>query len=563
MQDVAGKQFDVIVVGSGASGGWAAKRLSEAGLNVALLDAGRRLTDADYSEHKPSFQLSYRNRNEVVRKSRFRQADCYACQEYNYDWFVNDLDEPYTTAPGMPFSWQGRLRVVGGRTNVWGRQSYRLSDLDFKAASHDGHGVDWPLAYADLAPFYDIVEDYVGISGQPEGIDVLPDGRLQPPMGMTCLESGVRDRIKQKLGWTMTMGRVANLTKGVNGRQPCHYCGPCERGCVTHSYFNSAFTTVADAIATKRCTLVPNAMAYQVLTDTSTSRARGVLYVDRETRQPKEVFARAVVLCAQALESTRILLNSKGPRHPNGLANLSGVLGKYLMDHVMSGWMFAEFPGFTAKPSVNGPVRPNGTYVIRFRNLKGGPPSKDFRRGYGYQGGGGQGIFNFSAPGFGDAYKQAVLKGGGELTFGLIGFGESLAYEDNRVEIDPDVSDAFGIPVLRMHARHRDNEEAMLKDMEVSAAELLEAAGGRNVRIFHTENPFGWAIHEVGVARMGADAKTSVLNQFQQAWDVPNLFVMDGASFPSSACQNPTLTIMALAVRSCDYLKDRLRKGEL
>ena len=257
--------YDVLVVGSGASGGWAAKRLSEAGVKVALVDAGRPLSLADFREHQPAFELPYRDlAPEAIRRTRPVQKDCYACTEWNYDWFANDVEEPYTTAEGQPFSWQGRMRVVGGRTLVWGRQSYRFSDLDFKAASHDGFGEDWPIGYADVAPYYDLVEEYVGVSGKAEGVYELPDGRFLPPMAFTCAETQLRSRVKDKLGITVTIGRTANLTTAINGRAACHYCGPCERGCVTRSYFNSAFTTVADALATGRCTLVPNAMVWKV-----------------------------------------------------------------------------------------------------------------------------------------------------------------------------------------------------------------------------------------------------------------------------------------------------------
>jgi choline dehydrogenase-like flavoprotein len=313
-QDVSKRRFDVIVVGSGASGGWACKQLAEAGIKVALVDAGRPQSDKNFNEHMPPFQLKYRDRApELIRRTRPVQKDCYACMEFNYDWFCNDLEEPYTTPTNMPFSWQGRMRVTGGRTNVWGRQSYRLSNLDFKAASNDGFGENWPLDYADLAPYYNIVEEYIGVTGMPEGVYELPDGKFQPPMGLTCAESRFRNRVKKKLGWTVTLGRSANLTKAINGRAACHYCGPCERGCVTHSYFNSAFTTVADALKTGNCTHLPNAMVYQVLMDPERNRAKGVLYIDRTTRQPKEVSGRVVVLCAQSLESVRILLNSATP----------------------------------------------------------------------------------------------------------------------------------------------------------------------------------------------------------------------------------------------------------
>jgi len=263
-----------------------------------MLEAGRALTDADYKEHVPASSLPYRNRaDEAIRRTRPKQKDCYACREWNYDWFANDIDEPYTTPDDKPFAWMGRMRAVGGRTNVWGRQSYRLGDIDFKAAGRDGHGVDWPLSYADLAPYYDIVEEYVGITGINEGADaVVPDGRFRPPMGMSCIEHAVRRRLRTQFGRTMTLGRSANLTRPINGRSACHYCGPCEQGCATHSYFNSAFTTVADALRTGRTTLVTGAMVHQVIVDPATGKARGVSYIDRSTRQVREVYARVVVM---------------------------------------------------------------------------------------------------------------------------------------------------------------------------------------------------------------------------------------------------------------------------
>jgi choline dehydrogenase-like flavoprotein len=557
-RDQAGRTFDVIVVGSGASGGWAAKRLSEAGINVALLDAGRALTDADYREHTPAYSLEYRKRaNDRIRATRPRQKDCYACTEFNYDWFVNDNEEPYTVAQGKPFSWQGRTRIIGGRTNVWGRQSYRFGDLDFKAASLDGHGIDWPISYKDLESYYDMVEEYVGISGMPENDPMLPDSKFHPPMGLSCAEYQVRNSIKKAFNRTLTIGRAANITKPINGRAACHYCGPCERGCATHSYFNAAFTTVADALKTGKCTLIQNAMVYQVLMDESGKKARGVSYVDRRTRQLREVDARVVILAAQALESVRILLNSR----EGGLANSSGALGKYLMDHTwVAGGAAAEFPEIVQKPTVNGPNRPNGTYTIRFRNRPGEPKHKEFLRGYGYQGGGAA-TFNFGLPGFGPQYKKDVAASA--LTqFSFAGFGEVLPYEENHVAIDPNVVDAFGIPVLRISMEWKENEKKMIPDMGYAAAEMLEAAGGKNIRpFFFLDRVPGYGIHEMGIARMGADPKNSVLNQFQQTHDIPNLMVTDASGFTSGGCQNPTLTIMALTVRSTDHLMEMMKQG--
>ena len=561
MADGSKTIYDVAVVGSGASGGWACKRLSEAGLKVALVDAGRPQSDSNFSEHKPAFELKYRDQADaLIRKTRPVQKDCYACMEYNYTWFANDLDEPYTTAPDMPFAWMGRLRVTGGRTNVWGRVSLRLSDHDFKAASFDGYGEDWPISYKDLEPYYSLVEEYVGICGQAEGLPYLPDGHYQPPMALNCVETRFRNRVKEKLGWIATPTRSANLTRPLNGRAPCHYCGPCERGCVTHSYFNAAFTTVADALKSGNCTHIPNAMVYKVLMDPGRNRAEGVLYIDRHTREPKEVRARAVVLCAQALESVRILLNSSNAQYPNGLANSSGVLGHYLMDHITGGGASGEFPDLAGKPSMSLPQNPAGMYVVRFRNLPGGPQSKDFLRGYGYEGGGGTN-FNWDAAGFGEAYKKGVLEP--RCTLGIGAFGECLPRMDNYVEIDPSLKDTFGIPVLRIHMTYGENERKMVKDMADSAAEMMEAAGARNVRRRESPSGPGRAIHEVGVARMGNDPKKSVLTQFQQTHDVKNLFVCDGSGFTSTACQNPTLTIMTLAVRSMDYLMGEMKRGNV
>ena len=558
------QQFDVIVVGSGASGGWAAKRLSEAGVKVAILEAGKPQADKDFTEHVPAWDLKYRNKaDEWMRRTRPRQRDCYACREWNYKWFANDLEEPYTTPADKPFSWQGRMRVVGGRTNVWGRQSYRLSQQDLKGKSFDGYGDDWPLEYADLAPYYDIVEDYVGISGQNEGVAELPDGKFLPPMAMSCAETQLRTRVKQKLGNTVTIGRTANLSKPINGRAQCHYCGPCEQGCVTHSYFNSAFTTVADALKSGNTTLITNAMVYRVLMDPDKNVANGVMYIDRVTHEVKEVRARVVILCAQALESTRILLNSTSTQYPSGLANSSGALGHYLMDHVwVAGGARGEFPDAVGpKPSLNAPKRPTGIYAIRMHNTANGPRSKDFIRGFGFQGGGAT-DFNMNAPGYGAAFKNGVFDP--VTSVALAGFGEALARWDNFVEIDKNVVDKFGIPVLRLTMSWGENEKKIIPAMAQTATEMMEAAGAKNITPFQVPNRVpGYGIHEMGTARMGGDPKTSVLNAFCQTHDVKNLYVTDASAFVSSGCQNPTLTIMALTVRAMDHLMQEMKAGNV
>ena len=558
-QDSGPEIFDAIVVGSGATGGWAAKQLAEAGLKVALLEAGRNISPKEFTEHMPGYKLQYRDMSSEIARTRPIQKQCYACMEYNYDWFVDDQQNPYSTPPGKPFTWQ-RLRIVGGRTLVWGRQSYRLSDLDFKAASHDGYGEDWPFAYKDLEPYYDIVERYVGISGAPEGNGALPDGQFLPPMKMTCGEVRLRESAQSKFGRTITIGRVAMLTKNHNGRAACHYCGPCERGCVTYSYFSSPFTTVADALKSGNCKLVTNAVVSHVDMDRSANKASGVTYVDRISHKTYEVRGRAVILCAQSLESTRILLNSTTQEYSTGLGNSSGALGHYLMDHAVGAGAAGEMPEFLTKSSAGEPQRNNGIYVVRFRNLANGPKHPRFIRGYGYQGEARMN-FQFGAEGFGQSYKAAVRRGVYGVALGA--FGESLGRFENYCDIDPSLKDAWGIPALRISMTHGSNEAALMEDAAIASAEMLEAAGAKNIKINTEVSEPGMAIHEVGTARMGNDPKKSVLNAWNQTHDVKNLFVTDGACFVSSACQNPTLTMMAITVRACDHLIERFKKNEV
>jgi len=530
--------FDAIVVGSGATGGWAAKELTAAGMRVALLEAGAKITPRDFTEHQQSWQLPYLGHSPRIRRERPIQGLCYACREYNYKWFVNDLENPYTQA--KPFNWI-RMRVLGGRSLSWGRQSYRMSDLDFKAATHDGYGDDWPIAYSDMVPYYEKVERYVGISGTAEGLTQLPDSIFQPAMAMTCGEEVLKAAAKKHFGRAVTMGRTAILTKKHNGRAACHYCGPCEQGCSTFSYFSSPWTTISDAQKTGRLSLFTDAVASHVVM--KDGKAAGIAYIDRLTREPREVRAKVVVLCASTLESTRLLMNSH-------ICNSSGVLGKYVMDHIYGGGAAGEMPIPEARPWAGPPRRPTGIYVPRFRNVS-EKSTSGFIRGYGYQGGSAP-AFDFDAPGFGAQYKDAVRQGRWNINLGL--WAECLARKENYVEIDRDRVDAWGIPVLRIHAQYGDNEKKLWQDGREQAAAMLEAAGARNVHLTGQHSVPGFCIHEIGTARMGADSKTSVVNPYCQAHDVENLFVTDGACWVSSGCQNPTLTMMAITVRACEYI---------
>lgn len=563
--------YDAVVVGSGATGGWAAKELTQKGLKVAVLEAGRQLDPAkDFREHTWPYELPFRgegDRREIERTQPI-QSKCYACNEYGRHFFVNDFENPYTTGPNSPFYWI-RSRQVGGRTIVWGRQSYRLSNYDFKAATHDGYGDDWPLTYEELVPYYERVEDFIGISGSYEKLPQLPDSKFQPPMKFTCGEVALKKAV-EKMGdphRRVTIGRVAILTKPVHEGTPdhrpaCHYCGHCDRGCTTKSYFNSPQSTLPAAARTGRLTLITNAVASHVLVDQNTGKARGVHYVDSVTHNHREILGKVVLLCAGTLESTRLMLNSTSSKYPNGLANSSGVLGHYLMDHVGGGGADGSLP-FIQSKTMEQDGRANGIYIPRFRNLTSKHPR--FIRGYGFQGGAGQSLYEHGkwTPGFGARLKE-VIRDHHAWGIGLGGFGESLARFENHVRINPNVVDKWGIPALHIEARHGDNELAMVRDMGDTAAEMLEAAGVKNIRVSYgpTSTP-GILIHEVGTARMGNDPKKSVLNRFNQAHDVKNLFVTDGSCYVSIANQNPTLTMMALTVRACDYLVEELRAGRL
>ena len=556
--------YDAIVIGSGITGGWAAKELTEKGLETLVLEAGRPIDpEKEYVEHVPVWEKQFRGMGDRRRSDENQpiQITCTGLDEWNSKFFVNDKENPYTTTPNKPFLWI-RGRQVGGRSITWGRQSYRWSDLDFEANLREGIAADWPIRYNDIAPWYDYVEDFIGVTGQAEGLSQLPDGKFLPPMEMTCAELQVKDAIAKHFPGErmMTIGRAAILTRSHRGRAACHYCGPCARGCITRSYFSSLNSTLPAAKATGKLTVRPHSVVHSLIFDSKTRRVSGVRVMDGQTRDAIEFRGRVVFLCASTIESTRILLNSSTTEFPNGLANSSGELGHNLMDHVMGGGAEGEIPGHEDRVAYG--HRPNGIYVPRFRNVKSKAPN--FVRGYGFQGDGIRRDWTRGAdlPGFGKDYKK-MLSRPGPWRMRFYGFGECLPNHENTVELDNTRVDAWGIPVVKIDCAWRENERALLKDMTDSAAEMLNAAGARNIEPFTEDNAPGLTIHEMGTARMGRDPKTSVLNEHNQAHDVQNLFLTDGACMASSSCVNPSLTYMALTARACDYAVDRMKRGEI
>ena len=557
------RKYDAIVIGSGVTGGWAAKELTERGLQVLVLEAGREIIpERDYCEHVPPYDMPYRGKGDrrPLQREQPIQSECYACDEYSAKFFVSDVDNPYTTPAGQPFKWI-RGRQVGGRSITWGKQVYRWSDLDFTANARDGHGVDWPIRYKDIAPWYDYVERFVGISGQAEGLSQLPDGQFLPPMQMNCAETKVRDAVAAKWGRqrVLTNGRCAILTQDHLGRSACHYCGPCERGCITRSYFSSLTSTLPAAQATGRLTLRPNSVVVRLEHDPIRNRIGSVRVIDAVTLEEMVFQARIVFLCASALESARLLLNSTSDRFPSGLANGSDQVGRNVMDHCYGAGASATIPGMEDHTTFGN--RPNGIYVARFRNV--GSQFPGFVRGYGFQGGAWRSGWDRGGTGFGAEYKRRMTEEEGPWQMWLGGWGECLPNPENRVRLDPEVKDRWGVPALRISCSFGDNERAILADAQLTASEMLDAAGARDIHTFNSHYAPGFCIHEMGTARMGKDPRTSVLNSWNQAHEVSNLFLTDGACMASSGNQNPSITYMALTARAAAHAVDQMNRHEL
>jgi choline dehydrogenase-like flavoprotein len=556
--------YDAIVVGTGISGGWAAKELTEKGLKTLVLERGRAVKHVvDYpTMTKDPWQLPFGNKltAEDLKFYPVQSRTNWIGQDIKH-WWVKDTENPYTET--KPFDWI-RGYHEGGRSIMWGKQTYRLSDLDFEANAKEGIAVDWPIRYKDLAPWYDYVESYIGVSGRNEGLPHLPDGKFLPPMELNCVEEVFRDKLAEKMGRKLTIGRVAHLTAALPhdpSRGVCQSRNLCSRGCPYGAYFSSNASTLPAAAKTGNMTLRPHSIVHSVIYDEAKGKAVGVKVLDAETKQEIDYFAKIIFLNASTLGSTFILLNSTSKRFPNGMGNGSDQLGHNLMDHQYRTGAEAKVEGFEDKYYIG--RRPNGIYIPRFRNV-GNDKRTDYIRGFGYQGsasrdGWQRGVSELT---YGEDLKNSMTEPGG-WSIGITGFGECLPSHDNKVSIDYNNKDIYGLPTLNIDAEWKANEKAMRIDMRESAAEMLEAAGFKDVNTYDNPNNMGLGIHEMGTARMGHDAKTSVLNKWNQVHEAKNVFVTDGAAMTSSACQNPSLTYMALTARAVDHAVSELKKGNL
>jgi choline dehydrogenase-like flavoprotein len=562
----AQQTYDAIVIGSGVAGGWAAKELTEKGLKVLMLERGHALEHVSGYESamKHPWEFKYRGRiTEEQRKSHPYLSRDYPYGEANASYWFDDEKAPYTEV--KRFDWY-RPNIVGGKSIMWGRQSYRLSDIDFEANLKDGIAVDWPIRYKDIAPWYSYVEKFAGISGEKLGLSQLPDSEFLPPMELNCAEKVVQKGIAQKFpGRVLTIGRVANLSQAAKpqtdvGRASCQYRNLCSRGCPYGAYFSTQSATLPAAMKTGRLTLKPDSIVNSIIYDEQAQKASGVKVIDANTSQMTEYYAKLVFVCASAMSSTWILLNSMSNRFPNGLGNDNDILGRYLMDHHFRIGASGVIEGYDDQYYFG--RRANGIYVPRYRNI--GNDKRDYIRGFGYQGGGSRAGWQrlVAEMGFGADLKEKAMKPG-PWSMGLGGFGETLPYHDNRLYLNKQVLDKWGQPTLTFDAELRENEKKMRKDMMNDAAEMLEASGAKNVSTYDGGSYLGMAIHEMGTARMGRDPKTSILNGNNQVWGAKNVFVTDGAAMTSASCVNPSLTYMALTARAADFAVKELKKKNL
>lgn len=559
---MAENTYDAIVIGSGISGGWAAKELTEKGLKVLMLERGRNIEHIkDYvNTNKDPWEFPHRGgrTQKIIQEYPVLKRD-YPLNEANLDFWASDKDCPYTEI--KRFDWF-RGYQVGGRSLMWGRQSYRWSDLDFEANAKDGIATDWPVRYADIAPWYSYVEKFAGISGSKENLPQLPDGEFMPAMDMTCVEKDVAQRIKKYYNnkRTMIIGRVANITVPHEGRTNCQFRNKCWLGCPFGGYFSTQSATLPAAQKTGNLTLRPFSIVTKILYDKDKKKATGVEVLDAETNKTYTYNSKIVFLNASTLNSTWVLMNSATNIWPDGLGSSSGQLGKNLMDHHLGVGASGTVDGYEDKYYYG--RRPNGVYIPRYRNLFG--DKRDYLRGFGYQGGGGRQGWSreIAELNIGVDLKEALTEPGG-WSMGIGGFGEMLPDQNNKIWIDKTKKDKWGLNILAIDCELKDNELKMRKDMMNDAIEMLEAAGVKNVKGNDGDGTPGRGIHEMGTARMGKDAKTSVLNKWNQVWDAPNVFVTDGSFMASSSCVNPSLSYMAFTARAADYAVTELKKGNL
>ena len=556
--------YDAIVIGSGMSGGWAAKELCEAGLKTLVLERGRLIDPTKDFPHMSKESWDYDTRGALSpedRRKHYKAIRTGFIGESTKDFYANDEENPYTEV--KPFLWV-RAHQMGGRSQLWGRQSYRWSEMDFEANAMDGHGVDWPIRYKDLEPWYTYVEKFAGISGEALGLPQLPDSHFLPPMELNCVEKDIKARIEQNYpGRHMIIGRVAHLTEPLNGRGQCQSRNKCSMGCPYNAFFSSTTVTLPAAEATGNLTIRPFSIAHSIIYDEEQGKATGVRLIDAETGEMMEYFARIIFCNASTLSTTRILLNSTSNRFPDGMGNDSGELGHNLMDHTYRVGAMGTFEGHEDKYYKG--RRPNGIYIPRYWNIDENSKSDKFVRGFGYQGGASRPGWGRGAnmDSFGAEFKASLINDPGPWEFFITGFSECLPYHDNKVTLDTDNLDKWGQPTLAIDCEWKENELALNDQAQQDAVEMLEKAGLKDIVGFNNYHEPGFGIHEMGTARMGRDPRTSVLNATNQIHAVQNVFVTDGACMTSNSCVNPSLTYMAITARAADHAISELKKQNL